>query len=110
MPIHEMPVPEGCDLIPDEPDVLNLDLDNGATPYWVSSMVWDPLFGRVKSIRIWLSRGGNVHAQVRLTSPMPFKDRLALQEKWGSDSARSCIDLIKLPSARRNVLFKPKRA
>ena len=101
-------VPDGCELIKDDDDLLLLDLDGREAVHQFVQMlqVLEPKFPIAK-IRIWASRGGNTHACILLKGEATFHVRMALQLAMGSDHLRTGLALFE--GSAGNVLFKPIR-
>lgn len=63
------------------------------------------------SINEWLSKSGNIHVMIRLTEPLAWSRRYALQAALGSDRMREMLGVIQMLNGcdEASILFKPRR-
>lgn len=95
--------PDGTTLFLDGPRLLLLDLDSiCAVRRFLHLLPAVEYRWPVETVRIWASRGGNLHAVVDLGVEMDLPSRLALR----SDPMRTILTIRDVERAN-NVLFKP---
>lgn len=85
--------------IPANPRMLQLDLDtHAALKLFLQQLPWFSCImheskQELRAVSLTRSRGGNWHAEIRLSKPLPVITRIALQAVMGSDRARELCNL-----------------
>jgi hypothetical protein len=103
-----------CGIVYADDTTLQLDLDGDEAitkHYEVRNLLEDLGFPiDLASETAWNSKGGRgLHVQLKLTRPLPAKDRILLQALLGSDIKREALSLVRTLNGQEHpiLLFRP---
>lgn len=110
-PTINVVIPEGCELVAREPNILQVDLDgvNSLPSSLIDQVrILDENYS-VESIEYWKSKDGGLHVQVKTVTKFNDQEALVAQSFLGSDLLREFLGIARRRSGLKPVsfLFRP---
>jgi hypothetical protein len=99
-----------CVVVADD-KMLMLDYDdrpyNGTLPeqFYVTLGIFDEVVGHDNYFASFASKGGNTHAVLHISNPMPIVERIAWQAAFGSDPKREALHLRSVSRGELNPIL-----